>query len=129
VSGIETNLILLGEGLEELAILTNSRFEPNEVDVNMVSGIDQNVKAGTGKTPTELNSEFVAPTLGGTVLFMADESIRVGRQFRTSVEVLEPFKASTSQQLEDLKQRSDATSQVIVVMMKTTSKLAEDMER
>ena len=99
-----------------MAILTNSRFEPNEVDFNMVSGIDQNVKAGIGKTPT--------------VLFMADESIsRVGRQFRTSVEVLEPFKASTSQQLEDLKLRSDATSQVIVVMMKTTSKLAEDMNR
>ena len=40
VAGIETNMVLLGEGLEEVAILTAGRLEANEADLVMVSGLN-----------------------------------------------------------------------------------------
>ena len=126
VAGIETNLVLLGEGLEEVAILTASRFKSNEDDVGMVSGLMQNVKAGIGTTPTDLDISFVAPTLWGTVSFIADEVMRVSAQVKSSVEAFGPFKTLTTTTLADLKISSETTVKILAVIMKTMKKLATE---
>ena len=127
VAGIEGNLVLLGEGLEEVAILTESRFESNESDISMISGTIQNVKSGLGATPTELNSAFEAPTLWGTVSFTSDELLRVSNQVKTSVDAFGPFRVSTESNLEDFKIRADhSTAKVIAVMMNSTAILAKE---
>ena len=126
VAGIESNLVLMGEGLEEVAILTASRFESNETDASMLSGTIQNVKASIGSTPPALNSSFVAPTLWGTVAFIADEVMRVSDQVKISVEAFSPFKGTTQTKLGALENNVDASSKLLQLVMKTMARLAKE---
>ncbi len=111
VSGIEMNLELMSEGLEKMAILTSTRFQANENDVTMLSGIMGNVRTSVG-TPVEMDSMFAAPTMWGVMALMADEIIRAGSQVKGSVEAFLPFRALTKKQLGEVKNSSDTTVKI-----------------
>lgn len=127
VAGIETNLVLMNEGLEEVAILTAGRLEANEAEAAMVSGMMRNVRASIGST-FELDEAFVAPTLWGSVSFMADEIIRVGARVADTIESFLPFKANITSRLDEAKGSSDTTLKILTMIMKTMKALTADNE-
>lgn len=125
VSGLETNLILMNGGLEELSTLTTTRFKSDEQTMNLLSGAIHNVRASIG-SPPELSSLFVAPTMWGTMSFMADEIIRVGIAVQDLGSRLNPFQTSTTSQLLGLKSNGEGLTKVVSMLMSSIKKLTAE---
>ena len=120
------NLVLLGEGLKEVAILTTARLESNEADLVMVSGVMMNVRSSIG-SPFELDEAFVAPTLWGSVSFMADELLRVSVKVAHTIESFLPFKSNITARIDAAKSSFDtSTVKILATIMRTMKGLTED---
>jgi hypothetical protein len=126
VSGLETRMVLMDECLEEVATITADRFRSNEETLSLVSGVVSNVRAGIG-TPVELASIFMAPTMWGTMSFMADEVLRVGWGIQDlENKVVKPFQAATGVELASFKTNSDVLTKVVTMLMDSIKKLTSD---
>ena len=77
VSGVESSVITLGEAMQEIAILTQQRFDENEQEYKSMMGVLQNLFATLGPT-VEIDANLEAPTLWGTTAFIAEEVVRLG---------------------------------------------------
>ena len=116
VAGIETNLVMMNEGLEEIAILASSRLQANEEDLLMLSGMVGNIRSSIG-SPVEMDPSLAAPTMWGAMALMADEIIRSGGQVKGSLEAFQPFRELTLNQLRDLKAGSEAIASVVGILI------------
>jgi hypothetical protein len=101
VSGLETHMVLVGDCLvKEVASLTATRFEDNEETLEIVFGLVGNVRAGIGSPNALPSSFFMAPTIWGTILFMAyKEVVRVGSSLKRLTGIINPFQVSSTQEL------------------------------
>jgi hypothetical protein len=114
VSGLETNVLVLGEGIEEIAIMSASRFQANESSVQLLSGLVQNVRAGLG-TPAELDNPFLAPTMWGTLSLLADEVMKVVVIMKETAEQILPQKDYVMSSLDKAKEEASATLKILAV--------------
>ena len=92
VSQVETSVVALGEALEMVAEQTVDRFAEVDREAKLVAGAVHTLSSILG-TPIELDDRFEAPTLWGTAAFIADEMLRLSKDF-LSVELgFSPMKA------------------------------------
>ena len=125
VAGLETNMILMNGGLEEVATLTTTRFQSNEDAMNLLSGALHNVRASIG-SQLELASLFTAPTMWGTMSFIADEVLRVGGAIKEMGDRLNPFQSTTGTQLLGLKANGEGLTKVVSMLMASIKKLTAE---
>lgn len=125
VAGLETNVIVMGEGIEEVAIMSASQFQANEATMDVVVGQVQNVRAGLG-TPVELDNPFVAPTMWGTVSLLADEVMKVGESLKDTIDQIRPQKDHVVAALGTIKEESSTTVKILSMVMKAIKTLSSD---
>lgn len=137
VARIEANVATLGESLKEVASLTHERFEENEKDVSLMSGVLQNLHATLGST-VGVDSQFEAPTLWGTTALVADEASRIGQMLSRVDNDMNPMKASIEEmragqtRLEAARNGSEDNEKmrkVLVLVMGHVKKVTPELER
>jgi hypothetical protein len=137
VARIEANVATLGESLKEVASLTHERFEENEKDVSLMSGVLQNLHATLGCT-VGVDSQFEAPTLWGTTALVADEASRIGQMISRVDNDMNPMKASIEEmragqtRLEAARNGSEDNEKmrkVLVLVMGHVKKVTPELER
>jgi hypothetical protein len=125
VSGLETNLIQMNEGVEELSFLTTKRFNTNEETMNLMAGVTHNIRASLG-SPVELANMFVAPTMWGTLSFMADEVTRIGLLLQDLSDTFNPFQSTTVSMLSESKVNGETLMKVVSMLMSSVKTLTSD---
>ena len=78
VSKVESSVVSLGQSMGILAEQTHNRFVAVDHEAKLVAGAVHSLNASLGSA-VEVNERFEAPTLWGTVAFIADEVTRLDR--------------------------------------------------
>ncbi|KAI2510144.1 hypothetical protein MHU86_4311 [Fragilaria crotonensis] len=125
VSGLETNVILIQEGLEEVATLTSSRFRSNEETLSLLAGVINNVRSSIG-TPVEVATLFMAPTMWGTVSIVADEVLRAGSALQDLTNLVNSFRNDTVSQFLGFKTNGEALMKIATMLMSSIKKMTVD---
>ena len=85
----------------------------------------RNVRSSIG-SPFELDPTFVAPTLWGSVSFMADELLRVSAKVAKTIEAFLPFQTGTSERIGAVEDRWDTVFQLLESVMRTMAGLTAE---
>ena len=125
VAGLETNMIQVQDSLEEVANVTATRFRSNEETLMLLSGVINNVRASFG-SPVDVAPLFMAPTLWGTVSFIADEVTRAGSALQELTNIVLPFRSEAGDQMLGLKSNSEALTKIVTMLLTSIKKLTID---
>lgn len=117
VAKLETSAVTLGDAMEEVALLSHTRFLSNEEGINSISGVVQNLKSSVGM-PVQLDDRFEAPTLWGAVAFIADEVSRIGLTLLHVNEEIKEVKASVAEVIGVINERKTGGSEDSEKMLK-----------
>lgn len=74
----------------------------------------------------EMDPLFAAPTMWGTISFMADELSKVGARVKESIDAYVPFRTTVGARLDKFKTGSDTTVKIIGMLMKSMKSLTAD---
>ena len=134
VSQVETSVVALGEALEMVAEQTADRFADVDREAKLVAGAVHTLSSILG-TPIELDDRFEAPTLWGTAAFIADEMLRLSKDF-LSVELgFRPMKAEVEWIKSSMKDSHSSTEeaggkirQILTFVMKRIHEISPEVE-
>ena len=118
VAGIESKVEGLSKGMVELSQLTHNRFVTIEESVRLGSGFVQTLKSKIGKEFV-INERFEAPTMWGTMSFIADELIRVDgvvTRFSDDIEPLKDTIGILQSHIADAGGAKDATDKLVKIV-------------
>ena len=91
VAAVESNVHVMNEGVTELASLTHNRFVSSEATVDTVMGVVQSLKSRVGD-PVDVEEQFMAPTLWGTISMVVDEAVDMRTCFDRLANEVGPMK-------------------------------------
>ena len=135
VSRLESSVIEMGKGMEEIAVLAQGRFVQNETNVELVSGAVQNLMSAFGPS-VEMDSRFDAPTLWGTVSFIGEEVTRMIDDVETSKEGLTTLRDATWKALKELREEAMSSSggnpkmlKVLALVMNRVQELGPEIDK
>ena len=127
IFGLERIVPTMGEGMEELAVMTYQRLVKLEGSVEVFSDIAQTLRTRVGNV-VEVNDKFIAPTLWGSTSCILDEVVRIIDNVDTLLSEFTPLKSMLEEVVAKVEESGEgkyALDQIVGIVTKMMKRIKE----
>ena len=116
----------IGGALEEANAVSRERFIGNGNDTRYISVIIQNLKSSRIRSSLDLDSQFAAPTVWGSVSFTSEEIIQIGSELLSDKgDTIPGIKKTVTEAMNKIKSRGRTSDKIVTIVSSLLKKMKQ----